>query len=234
MKSLGFRSTPIFHVGAGNFEELEHYLVQGFSPVHWFDPIRHPLADMLPPDNFFHHVALGAGDTESAQFYIFEHSNYSSFLRLKNNNRVVNSDMKIKETITTQVKSLSWYQDRFLDEFAEITLVLDVQGYEHQVLLGTNLHKISQIVIETSKFPMYEDESSHALIHNFLISAGFYENLDLSSPTSGHGDHFYSRNEGEHPYLRIKEISKSRFFKALIVFRRRVSRKISAFVQFEN
>ena len=231
---LGFRVTPIFHVGTGNFEELKDYVAQGFSPVHWFDPIRHPLADMLPPDNFFHQVALGSEDVESVQFNVFEHSNYSSFSRLKDNNRVVKSDMKITEVIMTQMKSLSWYQDQFLREFAEITLVLDVQGYEHEVLLGTNLQRISQIVIETSKFPMYENESSHTLIHDLLISAGFYENLDLSSPITGHGDHFYSRNKGEHPYLRILENSKSRFFKALFVFRRRLSRKIRAFVKFEN
>ena len=101
------------------------------------------------------------------------------------------------------------------------------------MLLGTKLDSISQIVIETSKYPMYENESSHIEIHNFLTSKGFYENLDLSSPSNGHGDHFYSRNQGQHSFLRTFESLKSRFLKSFFVFRRRLSRKIGRVVKFK-
>ena len=122
-KLLGYKVTPIFHVGTGNFEELRDYVAQGFSPVHWFDPIRHPLADDLPPNHFFHQIALGAEDVESVKFNVFEHSNYSSFSHLRANNPVVNSDMKIRKVVTTRVRTLSWYQDHYSTENKDITLV---------------------------------------------------------------------------------------------------------------
>ena len=100
------------------------------------------------------------------------------------------------EEIRVPCEKLQTFQLRHFSELKNrvVTLVIDVQGAELEVLKSANLQLVDQIVVECSKRPFYSKTSgSHIDVVSYLQTLGFRHNLDLADISLGHGDQFFSK-----------------------------------------
>jgi FkbM family methyltransferase len=122
------------------------------------------------------HFNSALGDTEEEkQFYENEFSPSSSFLPVKNEHVKAFPFTANTKTGKIQVKQL----DSFMNSFTlnkKILLKLDVQGYELNILKGSQklLNEVDLIITEVSFAELYEGQPSFNEIHRFLYKHGFY------------------------------------------------------------
>jgi hypothetical protein len=194
---LGWKAGVSFHVGAHKFEELPAYVKLGFIRVLWFDPIPDYLPKVLPAGHAFYSELIMNRDSEISFNFYESASGFSSIYTPKNNKLLHSKIDRPVEKMVTARKLSHWQliiskDEAAADEF--VTVSISSQGSELDVLLSADLTKISQIMVRTSKFPIYvgANESRNS-IHKLLKENGFYLNLDLADLIFGHGFQYWSR-----------------------------------------
>lgn len=114
---------------------------------------------------------IGLGNkTETKKLYLTKHKDSSSFYKpsLIQNNLFRNIDIVSTETI--KVKKLS----SFLKKLKKpIFIKIDVQGYELEVLKGTDLNQIQYIYLEGSYLKLYENQPLIKDIVKYLSNRNF-------------------------------------------------------------
>lgn len=123
----------------------------------------------------FNH-ALGMEDGEIS-FYQNAHSHASSILKITEFQKSAIPQTSSQSVIQVEIKKLdSVFADRVI-EFSskKVLLKLDVQGYEKQVLLGsqTVLTSVDYVLLEVSFVHMYEGEPLFDEIDEFMKQSGY-------------------------------------------------------------
>lgn len=183
----------VIHVGAHKFEEAGEYLDFGTKSVFWIDPIVQVNPESLPAGQIFLQTAVGdVAEKGSREFRIFSATGFSSFLQLEKPGSIWRGTPKLLETLNVDIDSLRNVQEKYhLQNFG--TLVIDTQGSEFEILKSADLSVIDDLIIETSRVPLYSGETTHKDINKFLVMNGFHHNFNDSDLIFGHGDQYYSR-----------------------------------------
>lgn len=192
-RKLDFKLEKVIHVGAHKFEEAPEYVNYGSNQIFWIDPFPQIDPMMLPENQEFLRIAIDDVQNKSSRdFRIYEATGFSSFYELDSPGSLLRGTPTEVETVRVEVDSLRNIQQEFnLSEFE--TLVIDTQGSEFEILNSANLDGIREIVVETSRIPLYTSETKHSRIHHLLRSQGFHHNFNASDYIYGHGDQYYSR-----------------------------------------
>ena len=192
-RKLGYKLEKVIHVGAHKFEETPEYVDYGSNQILWIDPFPQIDPMMLPENQEFLRIAIDDVQSKSFRdFRIYEATGFSSFYELDSPGSLLRGTPTEVQTVRVEVNSLRNIQQEFnLSEFE--TLVVDTQGSEFEILNSANLDSIHEIVVETSRVPLYTSETKHSKIHQLLRSQGFHHNFNASDYFYGHGDQYYSR-----------------------------------------
>lgn len=187
--------TGVIHVGAHEGQEYEDYVLTfGHIKTHWFEPLSKPFSVMgnriwSAGGVSLYKYALGAKEGRS-KIWIDEGNagQSSSLLKPK---EVLNEWDHIKFDLSEEieVKSLDSFEIKNSN-----VLVLDVQGYELEVLKGAEktLEVIDHIFSEINSKEMYEGCPTVKELDEFLTTRGF--SLKENWWTSNNwGDGYWSR-----------------------------------------
>jgi hypothetical protein len=194
-KKLDFKLTKVIHVGAHKFEEATDYSRYGTSDVFWIDPFPQLDPRVLPPNHKFLRIAIDDVPKKSFRdFTIYEATGFSSFYELDSPGSLMRGTPNKPQRVRVEIDSLRNIQKiHHLSKFE--TIVIDTQGSEYEILKSTNLLHVREIVVETSRNPLYTNEINHSEVHKFLLSKGFHHNFNDSDLIFGHGDQYYSRTK---------------------------------------
>jgi hypothetical protein len=206
---LKYSSGIVFHVGAHKFEELDAYVQLEMPRVLWFDPIPNYVPPILPQGHTFYAELIMNTESEYS-FNFYEAASGFSSIYTPKNNKLLHS--KIEKSFEKKLKArkLSDWQTKINNDpqLADktVTLTISSQGTEFDVLQSADLSKISQIMVLTSKSPIYEGASeSRNRIQQLLKENGFNLNLDLADLIFGHGFQYWSKeNKNFYFYLSMK------------------------------
>jgi FkbM family methyltransferase len=202
-RKLKFDLNRVIHIGAHKFEEASHYEDYGTKNVFWVDPFPQIDPISLPANQEFLCIAIDDVNAKTFRdFRIYEATGFSSFFELDSPGSIIRGTPNNSRTVRVEVNSLRNVQSEYdLDGFE--TIVIDTQGSEFEILKSANLGKVQEVVVETSRIPLYSSETTHSEIHQFLQSEGFHHNLNNSDYIYGHGDQYYSRTSRRHHLLEI-------------------------------
>jgi FkbM family methyltransferase len=183
----------VVHVGAHFGEEIPAYIDAGFTPsqIICFEP--NPWAFAILAESFPHvrvsAMALGDKDGE-LDLWIPGHlhgegddTQSASFLRADRNSPYMWGD---RDREGRSVRVAMWRFDSWTDGPVADTLVIDVQGFEMQVLrgFGERLRDFDYITVECSEVPIYLGGAPAKEVVSYLAGAGFQQD----SPILDHGD----------------------------------------------
>lgn len=186
----------VIHVGAHHGQEYDFYL-ETFGPeiaTHWFEPIPSNFIGLeenlgKKPKCFLYKCALGPKDDELRFWIESDNSGESSSLLKPKAHLEIYPHIKFQEGEVVPVKPL----DSFKISDSSV-LVLDVQGFELEVLKGSEstLPLIKHVFCEVNSVEMYEGCPTMADLNIFLCSRGFW--LRENYWTSGNwGDAYWSK-----------------------------------------
>lgn len=187
--------TGVIHAGGHYGEEYEYYKTAGIKQIHFFEPCK----------DSFQVMRSRLNDTECFL--------YSVGLGAKNKSEILNREYHNQghsNSILTPAKHLEYYPDivfkgreqielRTLDSF-NITncnlLVMDVQGYELEVLKGAHetLKHIDYIYTEVNSEELYENCAMVEELDNYLMDFKRVE-TKWAKRTTAWGDAFYISNK---------------------------------------
>lgn len=187
----------VIHIGAHRGEEIDDYAQQGLSPILCFEPIHGLFA---PRDGVtWIHTALGDRDAMT-ELHIPYHigdaaldTQSASMLRLIPERATEIGWTPTHATVVTvpMLRFARWAQ--YNPDLASSCphLVIDVQGFELQVLKGFGkwLDNINTAIIECSSPPLYEDGADASEVIAYLAQF----NLIPTTPISAHGDINFER-----------------------------------------
>jgi len=167
----------VLDVGANKGQYAQEIRSLGFNGmIYSFEPssIYEHLAKVSESDINWQTYRFGFGAT-SGKFGMYIASNdgeSSSLLKPKN---IMAQGFGISFNITEEVEIKTLKQ--FLDSnvMSNIYLKIDTQGNEMNVLLGLSdqINRVSVIEFESALIPLYEGETGHYEIAQYLISRGF-------------------------------------------------------------
>lgn len=108
-------------------------------------------------------------------FYIAKRHDSSSLKRIKNDSGNYFRDVIFENLINVEVKKLNDYEDLIINLPRPITIKIDVQGAELDLLLGATkvIKYIKYIIVEINFKQIYEIDSDPSEIINFLFKNGF-------------------------------------------------------------
>ena len=198
----------VIHIGAHLGEEYEAYKEAGVQKTFWFEANPKIYEQLVANfanqtiDNFFCQALYNVDDKE-VEFKITNNGQSSSILELGTHKQHY-PNITVTDTIKVKTKIFDTFvkenQNQFnLNQFKTF-VNLDVQGVEHEVLLGFGdllkennpLFNIDAIYTEVNFEEVYKDAKTIAFINVLLGSYGF-EKI-ISSPTHyGWGDALYIR-----------------------------------------
>ena len=167
----------IIQVGAHKGQELESFIQHGIKHVVLIEPV--PTYAKILEEKFGDNedikvlkVALGA-EKGSAKLNIASNDGQSSSILTSSFNFKIGApEVKIIQTIDVVVERM----DDVIDDFSKFnTLLIDVEGYELEVLKGSleTLKHIEMIFIEVNKIWVRKGNPSIHKIDKFLSDAGF-------------------------------------------------------------
>lgn len=191
----------IVHVGAHEGQEVPWYLLMDHVPIYLFEP--HPgacgvLREKYASDYRVSIFEMALGDTDAnVDMFIPRHlhdgsddSQSGSVLRPDHDSsypwgdrgvegRMVGVKMVRFDSLDLQLTSVN-------------ALVIDVQGFEYQVLegFGQLLESFNYLVVECSETPIYRGGASAREVIDFLAERG----LRQDSPVQSHDDIFFIRD----------------------------------------
>jgi FkbM family methyltransferase len=123
----------------------------------------------------FRGFRVALGDREGpAKLWESSFSESSSFLPMADLHKKAFPWTARSTSRTVQMATLDSYVDE-LELVPEVLLKLDVQGFEHQVLLGglRMLERIRYVLAEVSFQPLYEGQADFRDVHELLCERGF-------------------------------------------------------------
>lgn len=193
-RKLSFNLTDVIHVGAHKFEESHEYNLYGTTQVIWIDPLPQADPETLPKNQQFIQIAIDNVKVPSQRdFKIFSATGFSSFYNLVQPKSILRGTPPQETTITVPTDSLAnVVSNHNLKMFK--SLVIDTQGSEFDILESAILEQFEEIIVETSRQQLYENEKSHKAINKLLIDSGFELMLNDSDYIFGHGDQYFSRS----------------------------------------
>lgn len=194
--SNGYHISGIIHVGANDGKELAWYVTKKYQPILAFEP--HPQAFEELKKHYWNHaiswnLALGS-ESGSLQLYIPEDGDTEKSSKYKSIPTEGHNwtNIPIGSTIIVPVIRFDlWAVRGGIDLSPFNTVVIDVQGMELEVLQGFGLYLgvFDFLVIECSKKPVYDGESSAQEVVDWLEENGFR----AVSPIEEHDNIFFVR-----------------------------------------
>jgi FkbM family methyltransferase len=166
----------IVHVGAHEGQEYEEYIKRfGDIQTHWFEPLKFAFAKLLfklgtQPGAKLYNYALGPDNGKTRIWQDNGNEGQSSSLLKPKEHTKEWTHITFDEGEEVEVRTL----DSF--EFSEPNmLVLDVQGYELEVLKGAikTLPHIDHVFCEINSKEMYEGCPTVEQLDQFLQEHGF-------------------------------------------------------------
>lgn len=193
-KKLAFKLEYVIHVGAHKFEESSDYNAYGTKQVVWIDPLPQIDPKTLPNNQKFIRIAVDNVSTPSQRdFKVFSATGFSSFYDLIQQESLLRGTPPREKVIKVTTDSLT--NIIALNNLSNFnSLVIDTQGSEFEILLSVNLDQFDEIIVETSRKQLYENEKAHDAVNQLLIEAGFHHNMNDSDFFFGHGDQYYSKS----------------------------------------
>jgi len=200
----------VIHVGANDGAEIPEYLAAGRVPVLAFEPNPELFSELVARyRNEAHRVAVAGvalghfngwhrlwiprhlhaptDDSQSASLLRADRQSPYDWGGRDLEGRYVDVNVARFDTwLWSHPLAQDWWtQGRFAD------LVIDVQGYELQVLKGFGdlLDKLDRITVECSEVPIYEGGAAASDVAAHLAQYGF----GCDSPLVPHGDVHFSR-----------------------------------------
>ena len=192
LKLIGILPTSIIHVGAHLGQDGQDYIkLNRKAPVIWVEPVQENANKIMVdfPDHIVINKAFWWRRESSRLFHRLINSQNSS---LKQPYFHLEGDEKIQvECTTLDIES------QYLNLGDSPYLLLDTQGSEYEVLLGSKrtLDKIKFLVIEETEpnSILYEDVISHEKIIALVESYGFRRCLSRPSHDLTYTDVMYVR-----------------------------------------
>lgn len=193
---MGYDIDGLIHVGANDGYEIQFYLAMGIRDIIAFEPL--PSAFKLLREYEKCGVtcipyALG-NHSGKEKFYVTAGDGQGSSLL---ETTEANTDYPDPTEIEVDVVRFEDFMDHisFHTRFKiwQECLVVDVQGYEHEVLLGFGryLERFKYLNIECSRVPVYKGEAVADVIIDLLFQKGF----ERVSPIEDHNDILFIRKD---------------------------------------
>ena len=187
----------VIHIGAHIGQEYQDYNDCFFPdvPIHWFEPqndIYEILVDNLKgrKNNHFYNFGLGSSNSKLKIWRETENNGQSASFSQPEKHIEIYPHIKFEESEELEIRTL----DSFEIKNANV-LVIDVQGFEMEVLKGAieTLDGIDHIFCEINSDKLYRDSPTVDDLNSILIPKGF--NLKENWWTSGNwGDGYWNRN----------------------------------------
>ncbi len=163
----GYPSKGVIHVGSNDGYEVQWYKALGIKNIICFEPLPSAVKNFKKnnPETTIYQYALGNRNFYKKLNIAIEEGYGSSLLESKREKWV--GSVKVKVVRFDSLKNI--------DHSLYDALVVDVQGYEMQVLegFGKHLKNFTRLNIEVSNKPMYEGSASGQEILKFLEKKGF-------------------------------------------------------------
>jgi len=166
----GYKSKGVIHIGANDGYEVQWYKALGIENIICFEPYKlaHRLFKEKYPGIEIYNCALG-DKNEIRKLNIASGIGGGSSLLEKDDEEWIGKTMVYVYRFDYFVKNND------IDVSLFDALVIDVQGFEMQVLkgIGKLINGFTRINIEVSKVPIYKGEAHGKEILNYLESKGF-------------------------------------------------------------
>ena len=186
--------TGIIHVGMNSGEEHEWYSSLNV-PLLYFEPIPSVFEKLKNKCNnaICEQLAIGSKDQE-IELHVASNSGNSSSILKPTEHLVEYPQIIYSEKILVQMKTLDNYL--LYNSLSYNTLVIDVEGYELEVLKGSSntLGKIQYLLVETYQKSLYENCVLFPELNSFLDSKGF-NLIRHDTYHAGWGNAFYERKQ---------------------------------------
>lgn len=172
-----FNIQHVLDVGANKGQYAQEIRSLGFKgQIHSFEPTSYyeHLLKASEGDNHWQTYRFGFGATSGKlEMYIASNDGESSSLLKPKNIMAQGFGISFEKTEEVEIKTLKEFLD--LNFFSDIYLKIDTQGNEMNVLLGLSdkINQVSVIEFESALISLYEGETGHYEIAQYLISHGF-------------------------------------------------------------
>jgi len=187
----------IIHVGAHHGSEIEEYRRLGCGPVVFFEPLEANFKKLLSNmakkgmDNVeSHQVALGASEFKSYMFVETSNRGQSSSLLAPKEHLKLYPKIEFNQKEIVQVRTLDSYGFEGYN-----TLIMDVQGYEGEVIKGgvlTITEHIDYIISEVNLSELYQGCILFPKLITLLDALGFVLK-DFEYAENNWGNAFFER-----------------------------------------
>lgn len=198
------RVRGIVQVGAHEGGEIDAFCRLGFRHQIYFEPVPEPFAVLaarvaaLDPARFTAQASpLAISDRiGTRRFFRGNHTHDSSFLDLdpaRSPLHAANRHVGSFEVATTTLDELA--RRGVFDPAAHDLLFVDVQGAEHEVVLGARdvLRRVRFVCLEVSHAPVYAGAWTPERLHALMAAAGFERRDEMATPGSEQSDVLYAR-----------------------------------------
>ncbi|MBL6430413.1 MAG: FkbM family methyltransferase [Alphaproteobacteria bacterium] len=198
-KRYGLETRGVVHVGANEGQEIDAYLEAGFSRFKMFEPLHGPFAKLTENVKAREHlaafelfqVALGSSPDRANMFVASNGGASSSLLKpIAGKRSMKNIDFDAKETVEVQTL------DRYIDRDNDFNfLVLDTQGFEKEVLLGSKetIGTFDAVICEINRDITYHASATITDIDRIMAGYGFTR-METHWVGRGWGDGVYIRD----------------------------------------
>ena len=186
----------IIHVGAHNGGEYDEYQTtfKKDITIHWFEPQKDVFTELIKrlgdkPNNYFYNYGLGSQEEIKQIWTENENKGESASFNKPKDHIDLYPNINFYPSDFLEIKTL----DSF-DISDSNVLVLDVQGFEMEVLKGSveTLKKIDHLFCEINSLEMYEGCPSLSQLCEFLSQHGFTLREDWWTDGSW-GDGYWSK-----------------------------------------
>jgi FkbM family methyltransferase len=186
----------IIHVGAHIGQEYRDYnsFFHKDIPIHWFEPQRDVFEDLVrnlsgARNNYFYNFGLGSFSGNLQFWRDSGNSGQSSSFSCPDKHKEIFPHITFDNSEHLDIRTLDHFNIREAN-----LLVLDVQGFELEVLKGatSTLEFIDHIFCEINTDKIYEDSPTLDELNSFLDQRGF--NIKETWWTDGEwGDGYWNK-----------------------------------------